>query len=498
MSQHGLSIPEKPAFDFPGYGESSLPAEQRSRGERLSDRWSSIWGRVSRRHRFLPVLLFLVALGLYLPRIDYPDKYLFDEILFAYSAGQYAEGDANAYAWNHPCSTFKNDEACVEAMPEARQDGGRIGKYQWDHPPLGKLIIATGILAFGNDAFGWRITSALFGAIGIVLAYQLGYTLTRRRIVGVLAATLLLLDGLFFVYSRMGLVDIYVTVLGLAAMLAFASYLRAPPDRARWPLFLTGVLLGLGIATKWNAAYLGAGIGLVVLWRVYRLFRESRREDATAGARNGFVDHLFWVPLALGLVPLAIYILAFTQFFLEGYSISQFIELQKETFHVHSTIRDGNSMASKWWEWPLALRHVWFGTRSFADGRIATVYANGNPLLYWGFLPAMAWLCLRWWQQRNWALIVVAIGFFGQWLPWIFIERSTYTYHFLPAVPYGCLAVAMAVVHLCQGNTGWRRALAIEYVVLIALAFAFFYPIYSYYPLSEAGMALRMWLPTWR
>lgn len=306
------------------------------------------------------------------------------------------------------------------------------------------------------------------------------------------------MDGLFFIYSRMGLVDIYVTVLGLGTMLAFASYLRSPPDRARWPLFLTGVLLGLGIATKWNAAFLGLGVGLVVLWRVYKLFRASRQEDPSDEVRLGLVDHLFWVPLALGVVPLAIYILAFSQFFLEGYSISQFIQLQKETFNVHSTIRDNSSNASRWWEWPLALRNVWFGTRSFADGRTATILANGNPLLYWGFLPALAWLCVHWWRQRSTALIIIAIGFFGQWLPWIFIERSTYTYHFLPAVPFGCLAVAVAVVNLCQGNTGWRRTLAIEYVVLVVLAFAFFYPIYAYYPLSEAGMALRMWLPSWR
>ena len=446
----------------------------------------------------IPLLLVVVALGLYLPRIDYPEKYLFDEILFAYSAGEYADGNAAAYSWNHPCSTFKSDEGCAEANPEARQESDRIGKYQWDHPPLGKLIIGAGTLVFGNDAFGWRITSALFGAVGLVLAYRLGVTLSGRMAVGVLAAVLLMLDGLYFIYSRMGLVDIYVTVLMLAALLAFAGYLRASPDQVQWPLFVTGLMLGLGIATKWNAGYVGAFVGLVVLGRLARLIWLSRREDVAPEVKPGIWQHVLWIPIALGAVPVTVYLLSYSQFFIEGYSVSQFVELQQEMFHVHATIRDGNPMASRWWEWPLALSNVWFGSRSFGDGRIATIYANGNPVLYWAFLPAVAWLCVRWWQVRNPALIVLVIGFFGQWLPWVFIERSTYTYHFLPAVPFGCLAVAMAIMHLFRGNTGWRRTLAVEYVVLAVLVFAFFYPIYSYYPISNEALALRMWFPSWR
>ncbi len=235
----------------------------------------------------LPLFVFVVALGLYLPRISYPEKYVFDEILFAYTAGEYAEGNADAYLWNHACSVRKSDEKCAEINPDAVR-GGRVGKYQWAHPPLGKYFIAGGILVFGNDTFGWRIASALCGAVGIVVAYQIGLTLSKRRTVGLLTAGLLLLDGLYFVYSRMGLVDIYLAVIMMSALLAFAHYLRAPHDRVRLPLFSTGVLLGMGISTKWSAGYAAAIIGAVVLWRFFRLFRASRRNDATSEVRKGF------------------------------------------------------------------------------------------------------------------------------------------------------------------------------------------------------------------
>lgn len=490
--------------------EREYPAEEAtseratSLGEWVS-RWRSVW-----RHRFaamllwsrwpivLPVVLVVAAFGLYLPRIDYPDKFLFDEILHAFTANEYAEGNEDAYSWTHPCRTFGSDEECLAVNPAAEHEPGRVGKYLWDHPPLGKLFMAAGILVFGDNAFGWRIASAVMGAIGIAIAYRLGLRLSGRMSVGVLTAGLLLVDGLYFIYSRMGLVDIFVTVLSMSALLAFAGYLQAPPDQVRWPLFSTGLLLGLGIATKWNAAYVGVCIGVVVIVRMALLLRARWRPDSTPEQQRGLREHLIWVPLALGLVPLAVYVLAYGQFFLEGYSLSQFIDLQQEMYHVHATIRDGNTLASRWWQWPLALSNVWFGNRVWEDGDVATIYANGNPVLYWAFLPSIIWLTGRWVAQRNPAVIVLAIGFFGQWLPWMFIDRSTYTYHFLPSVPFGCVAVAMLLVHLFQGNTGWRRTVAVEYVVLVVLVFAFFYPIYSYFPISEEALALRMWFPSWR
>ena len=447
--------------------------------------------------RLLPLLLFLTALGFYLPRLAYPENYIFDEILSAYTAGEYAAGNAGAYLWDNPCSVLHSDAGCVKANPDAVRDG-RVGKYQWDHPPFGRNMIAVGILLFGNNSFGWRISNVVFGAMGIVIAYYLGMRLSGRRIVGLLTAGFLLFDGLYFAYSRAGLIDLYVAVLMVGALLAFLTYLSAPPDRIRWPLFVTGVLLGLGIATKWNAGYAALLIGLVTVGRLGHLLWLRHRGATSQEVRNGIREHLICIPFMLGAVPASMYVLTYAPFFLEGYSLAQFVDLQKTAFRIQTTLTYDNAQSSQWWQWPLALRPVWFGNRSLGDGRIATTYANGNPLLYWAFLPAMAWVCFHWWRTRRTALIVLAIGFFGQWLPWILVEKNAYVYHFLPAVPFGCVAVATAIVHLCQRNKGWRRTLAIEYVVVVVLVFAFFYPVYACLPISHAALALRMWFPSWR
>ena len=77
---------------------------------------------------------------------------------------------------------------------------------------------------------------------------------------------------------------------------------------------------------------------------------------------------------------------------------------------------------------------------------MAKTYALGNPLLHWAFVPAVMWLTNRWRRTRHVMLPVLVVGFFGQWLPWALVGRSSYLYHCLPALPIGCFADA--VVHL--------------------------------------------------
>lgn len=425
----------------------------------------------------LPACLFVAALALFLPRLATPPQYIYDEVYHAYTAGQYVAGNADAYVW----------------YTQAPRSGVA---YEWTHPPLGKLLIAGGIAVFGDNSFGWRYASALFGAIGVVVVYWLGLRLTGKRPVALLGAAFLLVDGLYFVQSRTGMPDVMVLVFTAAALASCYGYLTAPPDRVRWPLLRTGALMGLAVATKWNGAYAAAFIGLVALWRGWRVWRESQgrrpRPEALAGVRQ----HLIWVPVGLVALPLAIYLASYGPFFLTGHSFGQFVELQRQMYYYHTHLKATHAYASQWWEWPLALRPVWYYTNRTGD-TVANIYANGNPLLYWAFLPAVLWVSWRWWAKRRMALVVLWIGFFGQWLPWAVSPRLAFVYHFLPAVPFGCLAVAVALADLWERDARWR-AVAAAYVAVVVAAFVFFFPIYAALPLTPERFDLRMWLSSWR
>ncbi len=435
------------------------------------------------RYRWLvPAVLVTAAALLFFFRLSTPQRYVYDEVYHGYTASQYVEGNADAWLWS-----TKAPRAPAPAQAVA---------YEWTHPPLGKLLMAVGIWVAGPGAVGWRLASAAFGTLGVGLVYVLALQLTRRRLAAALAAGLLLVDGLYFVQARTGMVDIFLTIFLVAALLFFYRYLTAPPDRVRWPLLLTGGMMGLALATKWSAVYACVLIGLVTLVRAYNLRKQARSRRPKSDVVMGYREHLRWIPMGLIGLPLLLYLATYIPFFLEGHTPAQLVELHRQMYYYHTHLKATHSYASRWWSWPLTLRPVWYFVGR-ANGETASIYANGNPVLYWAFLPAMAVAIRLWWRQHTAALLVLLIGFFGQWLPWSLSPRISFIYHFLPVVPFGCLAVGLVLAHLWRrGNGG--RALVGGYLLLVVAAFAWLYPIYSAVYLRPSALSARFLLDSWR
>ena len=119
----------------------------------------------------LLIALFIVGgFVLYMARIEDPPKYSYDEVYHAYTAAQYAIGNADAWLWS--------TQAPIQGVA-----------YEWTHPPLGKLIMTLGILIWGDTPLGWRFMSAVFGALGLGAVYLLGLRLTGQRLIAFVAAT---------------------------------------------------------------------------------------------------------------------------------------------------------------------------------------------------------------------------------------------------------------------------------------------------------------------
>jgi dolichyl-phosphate-mannose-protein mannosyltransferase len=156
------------------------------------------------------------------------------------------------------------------------------------HPDVGKWLIAIGEHFWGMDPFGWRIVSAVVGSLMILLMIRFVRQVSGSTLLGCIGGLLLCFDGLEFVLSRLALLDIYEAFFVLAAahcmVLARASYRRRLAARLDtrvegrgwgpvrgmlvqpW-LLLAGVCWGLACGTKWEAAYVMAGFGLLyVAW----------------------------------------------------------------------------------------------------------------------------------------------------------------------------------------------------------------------------------------
>ena len=122
-----------------------------------------------------------------------------------------------------------------------------------EHPQLAKLIIAGGIELFGDNPWGWRLGSVLFGLIAIVAMYGLvraarGIPWLAAGAVGVMS-----LDNLMLIHGRIATLDIYAIAMVLVAA---ALYVRG------WAL---AAGLALGIATCMKLVGLGVIPAFVLL-----------------------------------------------------------------------------------------------------------------------------------------------------------------------------------------------------------------------------------------
>lgn len=100
------------------------------------------------------------------------------------------------------------------------------------HPPFGKWLMAAseGIfgytdcagVAHGSPELGWRFSSALFGTLAVLVLARAARRMFRSTVLGCFAGLLLAMDGLEFVQSRIGILDIFLMtgiVVALACLL---------------------------------------------------------------------------------------------------------------------------------------------------------------------------------------------------------------------------------------------------------------------------------------
>src|SRR4051794_30411614 len=192
------------------------------------------------------------------------------------------------------------------------------------HPMVGKLLIALGMKTFGNNPFGWRVTTALVGVATCIIVALIARHLFRSTLFGGIAGLLIAIDGMSIVMSRTALLDNYLAFFvtaSLGLILADRARMRprlragaaaererlglGPDDRipgwgprtgAHWWRWAGVVTLGLAASTKWSGMYFAvAFLALSVLFDLV-----DRR---SAGFSRWFLGSaLRAVPTAIGSV----------------------------------------------------------------------------------------------------------------------------------------------------------------------------------------------------
>jgi len=429
---------------------------------------------LSFKYEIALLLLFLVGFGIRVYNLDIPKDYYFDEIYYAFTAQEMAKGEREAWeSWNE--------------APEGLA-------YEWTHPPLGKELIAAGILIFGDNTFGWRIIQALFGALGTIFIYLLAKNLFREKSIGLIAAFLYVFESFIFVLSRIAMVDIFLLNFILLATLFLVNYANS---RKGYNLALCGLFCGAAMSIKWSGIYVGEFLTLNALILIY-YFEIYSKKEANISSMSVFLKSI--VPkmiLFFIIIPLAVYMFSYIPFFVYGNSFDNFLLLQGNMFGYHQGVTGTHPYQSTWWQWPLMLKPVFVYLGDFGE-KHRYIYMIGNPLIWWSGVVFLLLAIVRSVKNELISLGFAVLCVFAYWLPWVLSPRKmSFMYHYMPSFIF-IIVISAYFLDLIWKKYEYGKYLVGGYLLLVLGLFIFYHPILVATPLSEDELWRFFWISGWR
>ncbi len=363
--------------------------------------------------------------------------------------------------------------AGIPVPPGAHYAGSPFGDDpNSEHPQLAKLVMAGSIELFGDGPLAWRLGSIVLGSVAILGMYFLVRSAGGGPWLGLGAATLMAVDNLALVHSRIGTLDIYAVT---AMIFGAALYLRRRP-------LLAGVVIGVGACTKFVAPYVLVSLLLLELLGAVRpaaIAARVRRFAICVVAAAGTLIALLAVldriappydPIAGKLVTGGVF----------GHIRYMF------TYAAHQTSPHGpQGIASYPWQWLIDLKPILYLNINpdrpvpglFHVHPAAHFLGMINPVILLVGLPGLAWSAWRLVRGGTRAISQLeSLGLawtVGTWLPFLALSvidsRTSYLYYMLIVMP-GIYVAAVALIGRWRPDgrlvAAWGVALLVAVVVM--------------------------------
>jgi predicted membrane-bound dolichyl-phosphate-mannose-protein mannosyltransferase len=351
----------------------------------------------------------------------------------------------------------------VYYVSEARSVIAGQGAIFFEHPPLAKLFIITGIRLFGDTPFGWRFFSVIFGTISVVLFYFICRRLDMPKGGPFLATAVFALENLSFVMGSIAMFDVYMVTFMLAA---FLLYLHRKS-------FTSGMSVTLSALAKTTGVF--AGISLFIDWLLDRQRKWKFLIILVGSAIISFA--LLFTGLNSVLFGNLGNPLPLLKFMLTQYSNLTFTG----AFQLS---------ASRPWDWLLQPMSIF--------GSFDPQYIIISSLTVWVVIfPVLAYLI--WTTVKGSRAGRFGLAWFtGTYLPVVLLvlltDRVTFIYYLYPIVGSLCLGIGLGLAKLLEywrNNSRSKRGQAAlitvgSYLLLHIIVFILFSPI---------GVPFIKWLP---
>ena len=389
--------------------------------------------------------------------------------------------------------------------------------YENTHPPLGKAIMAVGILIFGMCPFGWRFMGTLFGVLMLPVIYNFAKKFFNETWICIVTTLLFTFDFMHFVQTRIATIDVFVTLFIMLSYYFMYCYTKlnfydTPLRKTFIPLGLCGIAMGLSWASKWTGIYSSAGLCVIFFIQMFKRFREyqyanKNAEGSTDGISHKYIaDNFFklfiktigFCCIFFVLIPVVIYILSYIPFN-DGTDrglITKVIEAQKTMFSYHSALSDSHPYSSKWYQWPIMYRPMWYYSGITANDLREGISAFGNPLVWWAGIPAFVYMLYLIYKERDRKALFLTLGYLSQYAPWLLVTRTVFIYHYFPSVPFVTVMLGYSFYKIVQYRPQMKKMVFIYTAVAIGL-FIMFYPVLSGYPITVHYGNMLKWFDSW-
>ena len=343
-----------------------------------------------------------------------------------------------------------------------------IDSVNQEHPLLAKLLIALSMSIIGDNGWGWRIPSVVFGLLSIFVLYLLLKKTAKSPLIALMGTFLFSFDTLVFVHSRIATLDIFV--LGFM-LLGFYWYFSNRMNLSA---------LGMALATLCKIS----GLYGILTLGAFHLGREllSRGRKVDWQSLLSVFEKYAIVYLVSFIVLMAV-----LDFFWAGYKnpFEHLSHIYSYTFALRAPdVRKATDIWSYPWEWlvdQVKIHYASVNVSVFTDHDVARTYpsvdfiGSMNPTIVFLTIPAMAYNVYRYHETKSEFSLFMLAWFAMTYLPYfpaaIFGHRIMYIFYFLNTVPAVAASVAGMIV-----DQKPPRIIVVFYVAAVIIGFYMMFP----------------------
>lgn len=426
------------------------------------------------------------------------------------AATLFDERDTVPEAYSYMNSTYFDE---IYHARTAYENIEGVYPYEVSHPPLGKLIISAGIRAFGLNPFGWRFMGVLFGILMLPFLYIFIKNLFGSTAIAFCGTAIFAFDFMHFVQTRIATIDTYGVFFILLMFFFMYRYITAPRDdpfQPKWketlPLFLSGLCFGLGAASKWTVIY--GGGGLAVVWLLFRIVRGRELVKTGRGREHGreLTINILQCLLFFVVIPCIIYYVSYypygqakgmsgiSMFFDKDY-MKIVLDNQKFMLTYHVGVTAEHPYSSRWYQWIVDGRPILYYLQSLPENMKSAFGCFMNPLVCWGGLIAVGGMGWRTIRYKDGKALFILIGYLSSLIPWMFITRITFEYHYFPCLIFIVLALCHIFNSFRLRDRKWKWKVY-GATALCLLLFIAFYPVLTGVAAPRWYTDLLAWIPS--